>query len=606
MRNTNDCKYIFSTVILLLLSLDVMTQTTYYRVIGGIPHLPVFSSTGSVSSPAAGMVIYSTGNACPMLYTGSAWVDMCTSSSFTANAGYFKIVNGIPVFPVKSSVSGSQVIGSVYLSSSSSGVLQVYNGSSWADVDAISGLSASSGSRMNAELKLPVLASAPTVSGLSAGAIYLSSADNTLYWYTGSAWQGLVCNLPPVASGLSITGTLKSYSSVSASYTYTDADGDPQSGTTFQWYRATSSGGAGAVAISGATSSSYTLTTTDVGYYMGVKVTPKASSGLSPGTAVTVYSTSTVQANVVPVASGLSISGTLNNYGVLSVTYTYTDADGDSQSGTTFQWYRATSSTGTGATAISGATGTTYTLTTTDVGYYIGVKVTPKAASGASPGTAVTKYTTSTVSLVAPDGTLVVELTSSSGQVWMDRNLGATRAATASDDYQAYGSLFQWCRAADGHQLITWTSSTAGTVVNGTTSTQSTTTSPGDSKFITGSSDWLQTAQQDGGLWWNGTMVGANNPCPAGYHVPTYAEWDAEVSAGISNDATAYSKLKLPVAGFRIYSNGSLNNTGYYGYFWSSSVDGTAAFFLSFYSSNAFLGSYNRAFGFSVRCIKDY
>ena len=405
MRNTNDCKYIFSTVILVLLSLDVWSQTTYYRVIGGIPHLPVFSSTSSVSSPASGMVIYSTGDACPMLYTGSAWVDMCTSSSFTANAGYFKIVGGIPVFPVKSSVSGSQVIGSVYLSSSASGVLQVYNGSSWADVDAISGLSASSGSRMNAELKLPVLASAPTVSGLSAGAIYLSSADNTLYWYDGSAWQELAC------------------------------------------------------------------------------------------------------------------------------------------------------------------------------------------------------------ALLAPDGTAVVELTSpGTGRIWMDRNLGASRAATSSTDYLAYGSLFQWCRAADGHQLITWTGSSAGTAVNSTTSTKSSSTTPGHSLFIINTSspyDWLSTQQTDGSLWWNGTTAGANNPCPDGYHVPTSTEWSAEIDAGITTYTTAYSLLKLPVAGCRSYSNGSLSDPGSRGYYWYSSVNGPYAYHLRFTSSFASVDSYVRASGFSVRCLKD-
>jgi hypothetical protein len=56
------------------------------------------------------------------------------------------------------------------------------------------------------------------------------------------------------------------------------------------------------------------------------------------------------------------------------------------------------------------------------------------------------------------------------GQIWMDRNLDATQVATSSTDFRAYGSLFQWGRAADGHQLITWASASAGSAVNGTTS----------------------------------------------------------------------------------------------------------------------------------------
>ena len=41
-----------------------------------------------------------------------------------------------------------------------------------------------------------------------------------------------------------------------------------------------------------------------------------------------------------------------------------------------------------------------------------------------------------------------------------------------SNDHLAYGSFYQWGRFSDGHELITWTSATAGTPVNGTTSTK--------------------------------------------------------------------------------------------------------------------------------------
>ena len=47
-----------------------------------------------------------------------------------------------------------------------------------------------------------------------------------------------------------------------------------------------------------------------------------------------------------------------------------------------------------------------------------------------------------------------------------------TQQATGSNDRLAYGSLYQWGRSSDGHELITWTSATAGTAVNGTTSTK--------------------------------------------------------------------------------------------------------------------------------------
>ena len=61
----------------------------------------------------------------------------------------------------------------------------------------------------------------------------------------------------------------------------------------------------------------------------------------------------------------------------------------------------------------------------------------------------------------------------------------------------------------------------------------------------------------------------------------------------------------LPVAGNRNNSNGSLNNVGSNGNYWSSTVDGTNSRNLNFNSSNANMNSNNRANGFSVRCLKD-
>jgi hypothetical protein len=65
--------------------------------------------------------------------------------------------------------------------------------------------------------------------------------------------------------------------------------------------------------------------------------------------------------------------------------------------------------------------------------------------------------------------------------------------------------------------------------------------------------------------------------------------------------------LKLPLAGRRSWSNGSVDDQGSYGYYWSSSPNGTNARLLFFFSSNVSpQGSiYGRAFGVSVRCFKN-
>ena len=86
-------------------------------------------------------------------------------------------------------------------------------------------------------------------------------------------------------------------------------------------------------------------------------------------------------ANVAPVASAVSISGTAEYGQLLTGNYTYNDADGDLQGTSTFRWLRN------GTTVVG--TNQTYTAVGADVGQTLTFEVTPVAASGISPGTAV-------------------------------------------------------------------------------------------------------------------------------------------------------------------------------------------------------------------------
>jgi hypothetical protein len=188
--------------------------------------------------------------------------------------------------------------------------------------------------------------------------------------------------------------------------------------------------------------------------------------------------------------------------------------------------------------------------------------------------------------------TAIVEVTNpATGKTWMDRNLGASRAATSSTDAQAYGDLYQWGRFADGHQCRT----------SSTTSSLSSTDRPGHGSFISSLYDWRRP--QNANLWQG--MNGVNNPCPSGYRMPTEAELDAEWRSWRSNDpAGAFaSPLKWPVAGTR-RSYGLLLSVGSRGYYWSSTVDGALARYLYFDSGGADMYSRDRADGFSVRCLK--
>ena len=187
------------------------------------------------------------------------------------------------------------------------------------------------------------------------------------------------------------------------------------------------------------------------------------------------------------------------------------------------------------------------------------------------------------------------------GKVWLDRNLGASQVCTALNDTACYGDYYQWGRNYDGHQLNT----------SATTSTQATDINSAGTDFITSTSspDWT-TADSDGASRTaNWSATDGSSICPVGYRIPTITELSAETTSAstpVTNSTDAFNNfLKLPSAGYRYYYNGSLINQGSDGYVWSSSVSGSDSYFLDFYSSYARTGNSNRAFGFSVRCLKD-
>ena len=89
--------------------------------------------------------------------------------------------------------------------------------------------------------------------------------------------------------------------------------------------------------------------------------------------------------------------------------------------------------------------------------------------------------------------------------------------------------------------------------------------------------------------------------------MPTLTEQDTLVTAAsITNSASAASSiLKFTVPGYRNIGNGSLNDVGSYGGYWSSSVSGTYASYRDFYAGGTVTYNDYRAYGLTVRCLKD-
>jgi len=183
------------------------------------------------------------------------------------------------------------------------------------------------------------------------------------------------------------------------------------------------------------------------------------------------------------------------------------------------------------------------------------------------------------------------------GRVWLDRNLGASKVCTSFDDALCYGDYYQWGRGYDGHQDENST----------VTTTLVTNINNAGSDFVIGSNDWT-SADSNGQMrvtsWLktDGTSV-----CPVGFRMPTIIELKAEtLDANVTNRATAFTNfLKLPSAGYRSKSDGSMGSEGTSSYMWSGSISSaTNSYFIHAGINSANEDNGKRNWGFPVRCIE--
>ena len=227
-------------------------------------------------------------------------------------------------------------------------------------------------------------------------------------------------NSTPTGS-VTITGTAIEDEVFTASNTLADADG--LGAVSYQWKR-------DAVAISGATNSTYTLVQADVG--AAITVTASYTDGGGMNESVTsAPTTAVVNVDDLPTGS-VTITGTAREDEVLTASHMLADQDGLGV--ISWQWNRD-------GIAIDGATNSTYTLVQADVDAVM--TVTASYIDGESTAESVTSATTSIVTNVndSPTGGVTVR-----GVMRENEVLSADTSILADED--GLGPLsYQWFRS---------------------------------------------------------------------------------------------------------------------------------------------------------------
>ena len=122
----------------------------------------------------------------------------------------------------------------------------------------------------------------------------INATNEVEFWCVGSSSSSRIyvdkfevtyvpSNQAPTASNVVITGLPNTTVELQGSYDYADADADAEGTSTFKWYTATDASGTDALAIDGATASSFTLTNAELNKYIRFGVIPVAAAGTPQG-----------------------------------------------------------------------------------------------------------------------------------------------------------------------------------------------------------------------------------------------------------------------------------------------------------------------------------
>ena len=190
------------------------------------------------------------------------------------------------------------------------------------------------------------------------------------------------------------------------------------------------------------------------------------------------------------------------------------------------------------------------------------------------------------------------------GQTWLNNNLGAEYTRVGSpvfdpgqqakehNDHNAFGSLFQWGRPADGHELVTYTNATAWQFKYGISTTPTTTYPPQPTENQTVEPGIVTEANgvDTTPMWYTATSRPAgfpvtlgdtnNSVCPKGFKVPSGAVLNYIIKGTKPSDKMKEFLVRLPSNRFKNADNITLypDGYGYYGYspkLWSYDTSNT-------------------------------
>jgi uncharacterized protein (TIGR02145 family) len=203
---------------------------------------------------------------------------------------------------------------------------------------------------------------------------------------------------------------------------------------------------------------------------------------------------------------------------------------------------------------------------------------------------------------VVYDG-ITYNMVESNGQCWLDKNLGAINVCATDYKTDCRGDLYQWGRANDGHQARDSRAEIKLSSVD----------KPGEPIFYLVKDYPYDWREPNNDSFWQDYDVQniINNPCPSGWKVPNYSEFETEISTWSSLDISEAfnSPLKLAPVGYRSNNNGSLIDVDTFGHYWCNDINDIYATYFYFgdnlgNTQNSRKGGGFRAMGKSVRCIR--